>query len=256
MTVEKEADQKGYGAALAWHATSSNGDKSALVAAQKLIEKGLSPMELNHPARYQNTPLMLACVHHHAEMADLLIKAGADLYLKNQFGNHILALAIPKAWEGDLSLVSLIISADLEKRKGLIKNQENHRENRGQGELERQQTVMRAGKIIRDPMLHETVEGGRTALMVAAKHGKLKIAEYLLSLGADINAQDELGQTALQMAKSERHHHLVSFFNHYALAQSEREALHQATQKIAPPHEDQDQSLMSQSRKHVSKKSL
>mmetsp|Transcript_5758 Transcript_5758/g.16161 ORF Transcript_5758/g.16161 Transcript_5758/m.16161 type:complete len:1854 (-) Transcript_5758:3600-9161(-) len=55
--------------------------------------------------------------------------------------------------------------------------------------------VMRTVRSGLDP--NTCLYGGRSALHIAARHGHLKVAEYLLEQGADLNAEDELRRTPL-----------------------------------------------------------
>lgn len=55
-----------------------------------------------------------------------------------------------------------------------------------------------------NPNLRETTESGSTALMLAAVDGRTDILKALLAHGADVNAQNKSGATALIFALSER----------------------------------------------------
>ena len=52
-------------------------------------------------------------------------------------------------------------------------------------------------------------QAGQTALMLAVSHGRLDLAELLLTAGADVNVQDEDGSTALMCASEHGHVELV-----------------------------------------------
>ena len=52
---------------------------------------------------------------------------------------------------------------------------------------------------------------GKTALMYAAEKGNLGIANLLLEKGADLNATDNDGKTALQIAQENNQAAMVSF---------------------------------------------
>jgi ankyrin repeat protein len=53
------------------------------------------------------------------------------------------------------------------------------------------------------------VQHGQTALMLAASHGRLRMANMLLAAGADVNIQDEDGSTALMCAAEHGHVEMV-----------------------------------------------
>jgi hypothetical protein len=50
---------------------------------------------------------------------------------------------------------------------------------------------------------------GRAALHLASKEGHLEIVQYLIEKGADINAKDCYGQTALYLASEQNTHEAV-----------------------------------------------
>ena len=55
-------------------------------------------------------------------------------------------------------------------------------------------------------------KNGWTALMFAARNGYDKIAQLLIKSGADIKAKDRDGKTALSLAKEERYNDLIRVF--------------------------------------------
>ncbi len=63
--------------------------------------------------------------------------------------------------------------------------------------------------------INDLDEHGRTALMLAAFSGHLKIARYLLEHGADVNIASDTGATALSYAKDTHNAEMVDLLMPY-----------------------------------------
>ena len=54
-------------------------------------------------------------------------------------------------------------------------------------------------------------EEGVTALTIAAREGCLEVMEFLIVKGGDVNAKDKKGNTALSLASAEKEHGIVQY---------------------------------------------
>ena len=63
---------------------------------------------------------------------------------------------------------------------------------------------------------HATIKNnnGHTALMLAAQYGSVNVAQVLLDAGADANAQDAQGKTALDYAIAKEHKPIIELLTH------------------------------------------
>ena len=101
------------------------------------------------------------------EVANILLKAGADVNARDTFGETaLMRIVYDKKYLGMVNLL-LKAGADVNARGGNGKA-------RG--------------------------EGGRTALMVAASNSAVEMVDILLKAGADVNVRDKKGKTALSLA--------------------------------------------------------
>jgi ankyrin repeat protein/CubicO group peptidase (beta-lactamase class C family) len=126
---------------------------------------------VNSRNNYGHTPLHLAAKKDFASIAELLISRGADFFAEDRDGRTPASLAAEEGYRktsGNLMPLHLYTQkGDLEKIKSLLD---------------------------RDPDLLITKDyRGRTALHIAKKYGKEEIAAFLISKGADSNAEDKFG---------------------------------------------------------------
>ncbi|NXJ55664.1 IKBA inhibitor, partial [Spizaetus tyrannus] len=131
---------------------------------------------LNFQNNLSQTPLHLAVITDQPEIAEHLLKAGCDLELRDFRGNTPLHIACQ---QGSLRSVSVLTQYC----------QPHH--------------------LL--AVLQATNYNGHTCLHLASIQGYLAIVEYLLSLGADVNAQEPCnGRTALHLAVDLQNSDLVS----------------------------------------------
>ncbi|XP_068802570.1 NF-kappa-B inhibitor alpha [Struthio camelus] len=150
------------------------------------VEKALSlevirqtagdPAFLNFQNNLSQTPLHLAVITDQPEIAENLLKAGCDPEIRDFRGNTPLHIACE---QGSLRSVSVLTQYC----------QQHH--------------------LL--PVLQATNYNGHTCLHLASIQGYLAVVEYLLSLGADVNAQEPCnGRTALHLAVDLQNSDLVS----------------------------------------------
>ncbi|XP_009462373.1 PREDICTED: NF-kappa-B inhibitor alpha [Nipponia nippon] len=131
---------------------------------------------LNFQNNLSQTPLHLAVITDQPEIAEHLLKAGCDLEIRDFRGNTPLHIACQ---QGSLRSVSVLTQYC----------QPHH--------------------LL--AVLQATNYNGHTCLHLASIQGYLAVVEYLLSLGADVNAQEPCnGRTALHLAVDLQNSDLVS----------------------------------------------
>ncbi|XP_032086775.1 NF-kappa-B inhibitor alpha [Thamnophis elegans] len=131
---------------------------------------------LNFQNNLNQTPLHLAAITDQPEIAESLLKAGCDAEIRDFRGNTPLHIACK---QGSLRGVNVLI------------------------------------QYCQKPQLHSLLQAanysGHTCLHLASIQGYLAIVERLLSLGADVNAQEPCnGRTALHLAVDLQNEGLVS----------------------------------------------
>ncbi|XP_015720507.1 NF-kappa-B inhibitor alpha [Coturnix japonica] len=131
---------------------------------------------LNFQNNLSQTPLHLAVITDQPEIAEHLLKAGCDLDVRDFRGNTPLHIACQ---QGSLRCVS-VLTQHCQPHHLLA-------------------------------VLQATNYNGHTCLHLASIQGYLAVVEYLLSLGADVNAQEPCnGRTALHLAVDLQNSDLVS----------------------------------------------
>jgi ankyrin repeat protein len=152
----------------------------------KLLARGADP---NTPDEQGNTLLMIAIRHKNAELADLLIKAGARLNLRNRYGETAIMLA---SLHGLRDIVEKLYIKGAEiKHTGW--NPLIYAATGGHPQII--QLLVEGGVPI-----DSTSENGTTALMMAARGNHLEAARVLLKNGANPNLKNDWGKTALEWA--------------------------------------------------------
>uniref|UniRef100_A0A8B9PMC6 K Homology domain-containing protein n=1 Tax=Apteryx owenii TaxID=8824 RepID=A0A8B9PMC6_APTOW len=117
----------------------------------------------------QETALTLACCGGFSEVADFLIKAGADIELGCS------TPLMEAAQEGHLELVKYLLAAEITDAVFLGAN------------------------------VHATTATGDTALTYACENGHTDVADVLLQAGADLDKQEDLKKTILEGIETGKH---------------------------------------------------
>jgi len=160
-------------------------DSSAEIA-QILINAGAN---VNYANNFGNTPLIRAAQYNSNEIAQILITAGAQIDLVNQDGWTALMFA---AESNSTEIAQMLITAganvDLVNQTGYTALMETAYAN--SPEIAR--LLIAAGAQI--DLVTQT---GYTALMKAAQYNRPEIAQMLITAGANVNCADNFGYTPL-----------------------------------------------------------
>jgi ankyrin repeat protein len=180
--------------------------------------------QVNVTNRYGVTPLALASINGSAAVIDLLLKAGADPNTAGPDGETVLMLA---ARTGRPEAVELLVAkgADVnasETWQGetalMWAAAENHPEvvallAKTGAELNARSTIPEFPKVKVDAatmVFTALPKGGFTALLLAARQGASHGVRALAEAGADLNAIDPDGTTALNMAVINAHYDVAA----------------------------------------------
>lgn len=142
------------------------------------------------------TALHRAAVGDNAESARILIAHGADVEaVSEQQDSRPLHLA---ADAGSIKVLALLVQAgaDIEATDGLDRRPLGRAAAAGQTEAVEALLNSGAGIEARGGQSH------RTPLIEAAYNGRLDVARFLVQRGADVNARDDRGKSALWMAST------------------------------------------------------
>ena len=152
--------------------------------------------------------------HSHADLVNLLLKAGADTDAETSYGHTTLTLA---AQNGAKQVVEVLLAAgvdteaawNLERGTALtVAATEGH--------ADIVELLLAAGADMeaRDRIRHYWSDSNlninlATPLIHAAAEGHLDVVKLLLDAGANYKAEDAWGQTALDVAARKEHHEVV-----------------------------------------------
>jgi ankyrin repeat protein len=163
------------------------GDRSALRALLNNRAKG----DIAWP---QGTAaLSWAAYRNDVEMADLLLRAGADVNGANEYGATALYVAAANA---DPAMTVKLLAAGADANAHLLSGETPLMEAARRGNLATVRALLMGGA---NPNARES-NGGQTALMWAASEGHAGVTEELLGRSADVNARSKGGFTALMFA--------------------------------------------------------
>ncbi|MBI3583502.1 MAG: ankyrin repeat domain-containing protein [Nitrospinae bacterium] len=148
------------------------------------------------------TPLMEAAGKNHLEIVNTLLTAGADPDMENNDGTNALWAASLNGLE-EIAEVLIPITKNLNSRHNLSKT--TSLTNMAQwGKTEIVKLLLEKGA---NPDAQD--EQGWTALLWAAKENYPDIARLLLDKGANLNAKNRFGETALKLAKKNNHKEMI-----------------------------------------------
>jgi ankyrin repeat protein len=174
---------------------------------QILLQAGA---DVNKQNQYGNTALMHAAWYGHTEIAMLLLEAGADVTARDETGNTAFALT------GDTEIAQILLHAGAD-----INAQDDYGTTAlmraaGNGNLDIVKFLLQAGAEVNTRDNH-----GETALMYTLTHEVFELSKIppetiestaqeivvviqeLIAAGADVNAKDNDGETALMKAAQE-----------------------------------------------------
>ena len=188
---------------------------------QLLLRAGANAKASN---RYGVTPLALAALNTNASVVEMLVSAGADPNASSPEGETILMTAAraggaeaikvliahgarvnaTEKWQGQTALMWAAAENHPDAIKALVERgaEINARSKEWQFPEYRYQTNGMA--------VFQLPRGGWTALMYAARQNAIEAAAALADLGADMNAGDPDGTTALQLAVINVHYDLAN----------------------------------------------
>jgi ankyrin repeat protein len=179
---------------------------------------------VNVASRYGVTPLALAAINGSAPVVDLLLKGGADPNTAGPDGETVLMLAArtgrreavqlllakganvnaSEAWQGETALMWAAAEDHAEVVTLLAKSG---------ADLNARSTTPEFPKVKVDAatmVFTAMPKGGFTALLLAARQGALNGVRALAEAGADLNATDPDGTSALNMAIINAHYDVAA----------------------------------------------
>ncbi|MCL4361292.1 ankyrin repeat domain-containing protein [Candidatus Dependentiae bacterium] len=162
--------------------------------------KTLGKFDANLKDNSEDTALMRASWKGHTDIAKLLINSGADVNAKDKAGNTALGYAIGKRHK---DIVKLLIKAKADL------NAVRYHPTKWpalawvsyQGDEDMVKLLISLATKYTSWDVNETDSNGQTALMKAVIAGQPKIVKLLIKAKADINIEDNGGNTALDLAK-------------------------------------------------------
>ena len=202
----------------------------------KYLEKG---GYMNGPDNYGYNPLLAACLYNQTDIAEFLIKKGANVNVKNTMNNTTPLINI--SGENNINLIQLLISRganvnatsrdgtnpllaaciqnnwldNIEIVKLLISytNNIDHRDNEGDTALilSVAEGAFGAAKELMEKGANVDIQSnnGKNALLWASKNGYDEIVIDLLRRGAKLNKKDNEDYTALMYATDNNHTEIV-----------------------------------------------
>jgi ankyrin repeat protein len=186
---------------LAGTALAADTGKLSLAQAAKLGDRDAVRSLLNGPAKEDvakaegTVALLAAASRNDLEMADLLLRAGADPRGVNEYGATAL-YAAAAAGNADAAMTAKLLAAGTDPNAALFSGETPLMVAARQGNAAIVSALLEGGA---DPNAQEK-NGGQTALMWAISEHHAKVTEALVKHKADVNALSKTGHSALMFA--------------------------------------------------------
>lgn len=167
----------------------------------KYLEQGINPNTLD---RHGYTPLMMAIRNESLPMAELILGAGADTKIRNQYNETAIMLA---SYHGQTEIVKQLYlhgaAIDHAGWNPLLYAATN-------GHYETIRFLLSMGADI-----NAAADNGTTALMMAVRGHHPKTVRLLLEKGANPDIQNDAGDTALDWALKRNHQALAKLLKQH-----------------------------------------
>lgn len=204
------------------HLVSRYASKEAMHMLEILIQAGADINAQNK--KMGNTPLLEAIDHDNEAACALLLNAGADPYIRNNWGKYAWKLAQDKIknWykSGEISrkCKEMLEAHDQKTTNLLPRMQEIDELNEKLFQAIMERRAKKVERLIKRGALPEArdwkdrLKSYDTPLMCAARLGRYKICKYLIDAGASIHTANERDETALHFAAQGGNILLITLF--------------------------------------------
>ncbi|XP_014296468.1 putative ankyrin repeat protein RF_0381 [Microplitis demolitor] len=184
------------------HVAVKNGNLQII---QTLINSGVDVnlQSLSHPFL---TPLQMAVlIQKNIEIAELLLKSGADVNFEadiDSLPTHRKTLLNFAMDEGNEQMVQLLLKYNADPNRDVSGDISSLHIATGKGNLKMMKILLAYGANVNLVPVHGYINQSPLHFAVLHEHSKaVKIVQYLLDAGVDINLKNELGETALDIAQ-------------------------------------------------------